>query len=186
MALDNSKAGKHTVLNASNLMATTVNSMLVSGRFVTVATVSGSTTYTPADTDNGALVAIGDVIEGERELTYVSAPAATTKISALGIVKTPEVIYEQEKHYTMDKFYNEAGDDVTVARLHVGDRFGVTVEGFASAPVVGNYAGFVVGSTKIATSATATATSIGKVTGTFTLGNFTYYAIRVEEVAVSA
>lgn len=95
--------------------------------------------------ENGNLVKLDSLISGERELWKVVAPGSVTA-SNLYIVATPELIYSEELKSTgaLANYKNEAGQNITLLKLEVGDMFGISdacitqISG-AEAPVVGSY-----------------------------------------------
>lgn len=78
--------------------------------------------------ENSNVVVIGGLINGERELYTTTTPTATSALSAIGVVTTPEVMADERKK-NLEDFRNEAGDAITVDRLFSGDIFSVTEDG---------------------------------------------------------
>lgn len=77
--------------------------------------------------ENGELVVIGEMIDGERELIKVTAVVDDTPATAVvGVVCTPEVEYEQEGYHDLDTFANAAGDEIRVIILQANDVYSVT------------------------------------------------------------
>lgn len=131
-----------------------------------------------ASLENGAIVEIGDLLEGEREVRKATAPTASTAVTKLALVANPEVIYDESRHHGLEEYINEAGKTVRGYRLHSNDGFSLTAEGFSGVPEKGKYV--TVGTTtKPVISATATGTVIGKIADVWTLGSDTYYYIEV-------
>lgn len=162
---------KHAVLNKDALGGTQDETLLVHGKYF-------SNPTTPAEIDNANIVAIGERIDGERELRVLTTPTATTPLKNIGIVGTPELIYDESRHYNLWDFCNEADAAVNVYRLHSNDQFSATAEAFESVPNVGDYA--VVGaSTKIGVSSIETGTVIGKIWEKYRMGGAEYYAVQV-------
>lgn len=116
------------ICRTDRLMGTSVDSMLVSARYQ----VAGVDT----EIENGCFVELGELMEGERELFIASDPTADSKLENCVLVCSPEVCYEAEKKYLYD-FINEAGSNIRGYRLHSGDVFSLTKEGFDGEPVVG-------------------------------------------------
>ena len=161
---------RHAIVRTDNMSATRDGSLLVSGRFYNEDAV--------AAIDNGNIVAIGDYDTNEREVRKVTTPAGTEKISEVGIVATPELIYDESTRHGFEDFVNEAGKEVRVYRFHANDIFSATVEAFDGVPAKGKYA--VVGNTtKIKVAESATGTVIGKIVEVETVGPDTYYAVQV-------
>lgn len=163
----------HAIVRTDNMSATTDSSMLVSARYYV------STTATAID--NGMLVEIGDYDTNEREVRVVTAPAAaTTAIAKLGLVATPELIYDETSHHGLEEFYNEAGKEIRVYRFHNNDVFSVTAEAISGTPSTGKF--LVCGTTTqfvVAASEGASATTIGKIVAVETVGSDKYYVCQV-------
>lgn len=81
---------------------------------------------------NGALVALGELLDGERELFDAVAPAAAEELL---LVAAPEVKYDE----TADQldFKTEAGNPVRAYHLKRGDMFQVEISLFDAAPAKG-------------------------------------------------
>ena len=75
----------------------------------------------PAAVENGTIVGIKKLIEDEREIHEVNAVAETDVM--VGIVSTPEVMYDEKK--PIEEFINEAGVACRVHVLHEGDFFSI-------------------------------------------------------------
>lgn len=161
---------KHAIVRTDNMSATRDGSLIVSGRFYDADVT--------APLDNGNVVVIGDYDKGEREVRKVTVPTGSEKISEIGLVTTPELIYDETTYHGLEEFVNEAGKEVRVFRFHANDIFSVTVEAFDGDPAKDKYA--VVGNTtKIKVSDTATGTVIGKIVEVEKVGPDTYYAVQV-------
>ena len=131
-----------------------------------------------AELENGSIVEVGDLLDGEREVRKATAPTASTKISKLALVANPEVIYDESRYHGLEEYINEAGQVVRGYRIHDNDGFSLTAEGFSGTPEKGKYV--TVGtSTKLVVSATETGTVVGKITNVWTLGRDTYYYVQV-------
>ena len=78
-----------------------------------------------AAVENGTIVAIGGLDEGEREVHKVT-PVAESDV-LVGIVSTPELKYDQNGlgDSALANFKNEAGDVIRVHVLHEGDIFSI-------------------------------------------------------------
>lgn len=77
----------------------------------------------PAAVENGTIVAIGGLLDGERELHKVVDATGTD--AYVGIVTTPEVEYSEKGYHGIDTFANVAGEPVRVHVLHAGDIFSI-------------------------------------------------------------
>jgi len=78
--------------------------------------------------ENGNVVVLGGLIDGEREIYTSSTPAANSTVASLVLITTPEVLAD-ERLKNLSDFRNEAGDVATGDRLFSGDIFSVTAEG---------------------------------------------------------
>lgn len=74
-----------------------------------------------AEVENGVIVGIGALLDGERELHKVED--VTDEDVLVGIISTPEVEYEERGYHGIETFSNEAGVPVRVHVLHEGDFF---------------------------------------------------------------
>ena len=115
-----------TMFRSDNMAGTTLGQYLVSLRVAT-------------EIDNGMLVAVGSLEEGQREVKAMAAIAAATKVGAIAVLGSEEV--DKEKTFdTVGGFTNKVG---TIARgyiLHDGCAYSVTAGAFETGkiPVVGN------------------------------------------------
>jgi len=121
----------------TDLVKATKSGNILSGRFY-----NGSTA---AAIENGNLVKLDSLIDGERDLWKVVAPGGITA-SDLYVVASPEIIYDEtlKSNGALDQFRNEAGSDSTLVPLEVGDIISVSdacitqING-KETPEVGNY-----------------------------------------------
>lgn len=74
------------------------------------------------EVQNGTIVAIGGLLDGEREIHKVTDVEADS--TYVGIITTPEVMYD-ERLSALDDFINEANTPVRVHVLHAGDMFSI-------------------------------------------------------------
>lgn len=118
------------------------------------------------DIENGCVVAVGDLVEGEREVRNATAPGKTDKVADLALIATPEVIKSRTYH-GLSEFINLKGSILRGYRLTSKDVFSITKEGFESGATLAK--GSVVelnGSAKlnaVATATGATNTVVGKI-----------------------
>lgn len=103
------------IVRLDNVAATKVPSLLKSAKFM------GADGDTPTAIENGQLVAIRGLMDGEREVYVAVTPEVSDTV--IGVVCTPEVIYEQNGLGDSDlsNFKNEAGDIIRVAVLQKAD-----------------------------------------------------------------
>ena len=169
------------VVRTDNMMGTDVSTYLDSVRYFTTTTTANDT---PTAIENGNVVKVGALLDGERELHLATAPAVNTPLKEIGLVATPEVMYDERKH-NLDEFRNEAGANVRIYYLHDGDEFGITADCFTAAADVA--VGDVVelqASTKLkvvaaGTGATSGSTVVGKIIAIESTKRYTYYVVRV-------
>lgn len=114
---------------SDKLMGTTVPSMLVSARYQ----VDGADT----EIENGNMIELKGLMEGERELYIANAPTASSKLEDCVLVLTPEICYDERKK-NLNEFINEAGSNIRGYRLHRGDIFSVTAEAIDGTAAVGD------------------------------------------------
>ena len=163
----------HSVVRIDKMLGVNEETYLVSLKFAT----KSSSTYTPAEIDNGRPVLIDAVIPGERELHWGIAPAANTPMNKIAVVTTPELM---DYNHALDQYTNAAD---TVARghfLHSGDEFSVTADALDGTPTIGALVELEAGTKwKVVSSATGASTQIGYLKYTETAGNYTYWTIHV-------
>ena len=106
------------VVRTDNMKATKDGS-IKSGRFYDETS--------PAAIENGNIVKLDSLIDGERELWKVVAPSAINA-SNLYLVATPEIIYDEslKSKGALKEFRNEAGENITLLQLQVGDVFAIS------------------------------------------------------------
>ena len=172
-------AEKYSVVRTDNMMGTTVNTYLDSVRFYEV--VKGADVE--KEIENGNVVEVGDLLKGERELHRAVAPAANTDLKKVGLVASPEVLYDERKH-GLDEYINRAGQNVRIYYLHSGDEFGVTAEGLNIASgytvKVGDAVELMAGTKlNVVASATSGSTQVGRIIAIEKAGRYTYYVVRV-------
>lgn len=163
-------ADKHAVVRTDNMTGTDVRSQLVSVMYM------GSDGATETDIDNGCVLKLGALMDGEREIYIGGNVAADTDIHDVVLVASVEVMYDELKK-NLDEFYNEAGAICRGYHLVHGDTFSVTAEALDGTPAVGSDVTLAAG-TKLAVGGTGTA--VGKIIAEDIVGRYTYYAIKVD------
>ncbi len=164
---------KHAVVRTDNMTATDVRSQLVSIKYM------GSDAKTPTEIDNGNVLKVGTLIDGEREVYIGSAVAANTEVTDVVLVASVEVMYDEHKK-NLDEFVNEAGKICRGYRLNSGDTFSVTAEALTGTPTVGYVVELAAGTKlNVAETATASSTVLGSVIAKEVVGRHTYYVIKV-------
>lgn len=153
----------HAMFRSDAMAGTTLGQYLVSLRVAT-------------EIDNGMLVAVGALEDGQREVKAMAAIAADTKVGAIAVIGSEEV--DKEKAFdTVGGFTNKAG---TIARgyiLHDNGAYSVTAEAFEDdVPAKGTKVYAKAGSNK---HFTAGDVEIGVCEAVETDGATTWYVIRI-------
>lgn len=160
-------AEKYTVVRTDLMSATANSADLVSLRFY-----NGE--GNPAEIENGAIVKLVALEDGEREVYKAVAATASDDIRDCALVASEEVMYDERKT-NLDEFINEAG---TIARgylLRRGNIFSVTKPGFVGdAPAKGDKVG-VGADGKLAKDGT----NLGVCHDVEKTSRYTYYAVKV-------
>lgn len=165
----------HGVIRTDNMLGTDVGTHLVSFK------------YQPSDTDtaidNGNVVVIGDLINGEREVHTATTPAANSALAKIAVVASVEVMYDERKK-NLDDFYNEAGKICRGYYLHSKDVFSVTADalsiGSGVTPAVGSIVELAAGTKlNVVASLTSGSTQVGTIAAIEKAGRYTYYVIQI-------
>lgn len=160
----------HAVVRTDLMFGTNVRSGLVSVKYM------GSDGNTPTEIDNGNVLKVESLIEGEREVYKGVNPVAADAIADIVLVASVEVMYDERKH-NLDEFVNEADKICRGYRLHSGDIFSVTAEALEGSPAVGQTVALAAG-TKLEVGGSGTA--VGTIIAEDVVGRYTYYAIKVD------
>lgn len=154
---------KHVMFRSDNMAGTTLGQYLVSLRAA-------------AEIDNGMLVAVGALEEGQREVKAMAPITAETKRGAIAVLGSEEV----DKAKTFDTIGDFTNEKDSIARgyiLHDGDAYAVTAEAFeGGAPAKGAKVYAVAGSNKHATTGDV---ELGICEAVEVAGATTWYVIRV-------
>lgn len=164
----------HSVVRTDAMLATSGSAGLFSFKYF-------GADGNAADIDNGCVVKLDGLMEGERELYNGVVPAANTALSDIVLVDTPEVMYDERLRNLTD-FYNEAGAACRGYMLHTGDIFSVSTAGVDAAAevAVGDVAELQAGTKlKIVKTLTDGSTQVGAVIAVEQVGTMTYVVIRV-------
>lgn len=167
----------HAVIRTDKMFGTDNRTGLVSLEYFT----GSGNSKAAAAIDNGNVVLLGALIDGEREIYEASAVEAGSDINKVVIVATPEVNY-CPLDYPIDKFENVAGKPARGYFLTPNSIFSVTKDALSGAanPAVGNLVELAAGTKlKVVASATANSTQVGKIIAIETVGRFTFYVIQV-------
>lgn len=163
---------KHAVIRTDLMTGTDVAADLRSVRYL----ADGAT---PTDIDNGCIVKLDGLLEGERELFKGVTPATDTPMKDLVVIATPELMYD-ERLKGLVNFYNEAGRACRGYIMHENDMFSVTKEALiGTEPAVGSIVEVAADVHMNVVAAATGATKIGEIIAIEAAGAFTYYVIRV-------
>lgn len=162
------------IVRTDNMYGTDVRAALVSIKYM------GANGSTPTAIENGSVLKVGALVEGEREVFVGGNVAATDKVEDVVLVASPEVVYDERKK-NLEDYINEAGKACRGYHIHSGDIFSVTKEALAgeAAPAVGNIVELAAGTKfKVVKSATSGSTTIGTIIAIDVVGRHTYYVIK--------
>lgn len=166
-------ADKYTVIRTDNLSGTDQRADLLSVR---VYDGTGDNAEM-IDAENGVIVKIGDLEEGEREVYKATLASSSDSLDECAILAGVEVMYD-ERLRNLDEFINEAGTAVRAYVPRNRNFFSVTAKGFVSetVPAVGGTVGIGTDG-KLATGETG----VGKCVAIETAGRYTYYVIQIDK-----
>lgn len=164
----------YAVVRTDNMFGTDVRAGLVSVKYM------GADGNSAAEIENGSVVKITTLAEGEREVFVAVDPAANDKMTDIVLLAAPEVMYDERKKNLHD-YINEAGKAIRGYRLHDGNTFSVTKEALVGeAPAVGSIVELTAGTKlNVAKTATSGATAIGKIIDVEIAGRYTYYVVLI-------
>ena len=158
----------YTVIRTDLMSGTKQPADLVSLRFY-----NGSDAV--AEVENGTIVELKGLENGQREVRKAVAATSTSKLENCAVVAGVEVMYDERKK-NLDEFVNEAGKATRGYRTREGNVFSVTKEGFVGAvPAKDGAVG--IGSNGKLDSA---GTGFGKCIAIETAGRYTYYVIEID------
>jgi len=137
----------------------------------------------PAAIENGCVVKLEGLLEGEREIRKAVAPAADTPMEEIAIVANPEVMYDERKR-NLDQYINEAGRATRGYIPRSRNIYSVTAEALTIAEGVTPEKGYVVELTagvkpSVVASASGSATKLGEIIAVEQAGRYTYYVIQL-------
>lgn len=163
-------ANKYTVIRTDNMSGTDQRADLLSVR---VCDASGN----PIEAENGAIVKIGSLVEGEREIYKATLATASDAVDDCAILAGVETMYDERKK-NLDEFINEAGSNVRAYVPRNRNFFSVTAEGFVggTAPAVDAEVG-IGANGKI----DASGTGLGVCKAIEIAGRYTYYVIQIKK-----
>ena len=165
----------HGVFRSDLMSGTDVAAELVSVKYM------GNDGNTATEIDNGCVVALDGLMEGEREIWKGVTPQANTPISDIAIIGTPEVLYDERKK-NLDEFYNEKNKPARGYLPHTRNIFSVTIDALnaSGTPEVGDAVELMAGvKLNVVKEATSGATQIGKIIAVEQAGRYTYFVIKI-------
>lgn len=169
----------HAVVRTDLMSGTDVRADLVSVKYM------GANGRTPTDIDNGSVLKVGSLMEGEREIFVGSDVAADTDLNEVVLVASPEVMYD-ERLRNLSDFYNVAGKAARGYRLRSGNVFGVTdvaldMGSFNASNAKGKIVELQAGNKmKVVASLTGGSTQVGTIMDVETAGLYTYFVILIK------
>ena len=164
---------KYAVVRTDNMFGTDVRAGLVSVKYM------GADGAVAEEIENGCVVKLKELAEGEREVFIGVTPAADDAMNDIVLIAAPEVMYDERKK-NLDQYINEAGKSARGYCLHEGNFFSLTAEGFVGTPAKGNIVELTNGiKLNAVASATDNATKIGKIVDVEIAGRYTYYVVRI-------
>lgn len=172
---------KHGVVRTDLMYGTDVRAALVSIKYIVTTGSGSSAVSTPTEIDNGNVLKVGDLMDGEREIYIGTAVAANDDLKDIVLLAAPEVMYD-ERLNSLDDYYNVANKAIRGYRFHDGQIFSLTKEALAgkTTPEVGDIVELAAGTKlNVAASATSGSTQVGRIIAVDVVGQFTYYAILV-------
>lgn len=164
----------YTVFRSDLLSGTSQGADLISAR------VYDTDETTPIAVENGTIIEIKELEEGQREIYKAVLATSSSKLSDCAVVGTPEVFYD-ERQKNLDEFINEAGTAVRGYILRSRNMFSETKEGFVggTVPEKGDEVG-IGANGKLDTAGTGFGTCVAIEVA----GRYTYYVIRIGNTEV--
>lgn len=161
-------ANKYTVIRTDNLSGTDQRADLISVRVY-------DTEDKPIAVENGAIVKVGALEDGEREIYKATLATAEDNLDECAILAGVEVMYD-DRARNLDDYINEAGKPIRAYIPRNRNFFSITKEGFVdgSVPVKGGKVG-IGANGKI----DAAGTGIGECKAVEVAGRYTYYVIQI-------
>lgn len=154
---------KKAIIRLDNVQATHDGSLLKSVKLT-------------EELQNGSVVEIGGLSNGEREIHTTVKPSASTK--NFGILCTPELMYDEKKQ--MDEFVNDTLRPARAFTPVKWDIFSATVEAFNDTPKVGQAVEIADSNLmNVVDTATEGSTQIGKIIEIDIVGSKTFYVVEV-------
>lgn len=161
---------KHSVVRTDALTGTDVRSQLVSVKYM------GTDGKTATAIDNGHVVAIDALVEGEREIFVGKDMTGSESLGDVVLIASEETMYDNLKK-NLDDFTNAADDIARGYHLNHGDMFSVTSDALEGTPAVGSKVALKAG-TKLEVGGSGTV--IGKIIAIETTYRYTYNVIKID------
>lgn len=167
---------KHGVVRLDRMYGTDIAANLISVMYM------GANGDAKTKIDNGSVVAVGELIDLEREVykgTDVKSQASP--IAGIALIASVETLYDERKRNLYD-FYNDAGKICRAFLFHDGDIFSVTKESLAGneIPAIGDVVELKSGTKlNIVKTTSDNATVVGRIIDIDHVGLYTYYVIMV-------
>lgn len=131
---------------------------------------------TASNIDNGCIVALSGLMDGQREIYKAVAPTATSKVLLTCGV---ELMYDESQYHGLEDYQNEAGKPFRAIELQAGDTFSVTAEALSGIPAVGSYVTVGTTTQMVVKTEVTTEQVIGTIVAIETVGSDTYYVVSV-------
>lgn len=164
----------YTVFRSDLLSGTSQGADLISAR------VYDTDETTPIAVENGTIIEIKELEEGQREIYKAVLATSSSKLSDCAVVGTPEVFYD-ERQKNLDEFINEAGTAVRGYILRSRNMFSETKEGFVGGTVPEKDDEVGIGANG---KLDAAGTGFGTCVAIEVAGRYTYYVIRIGNTEV--
>jgi len=134
-----------------------------------------------ADVENGTIVKLVKLEDGEREVYHAVAASASDDLDECAVVAGVEVMYDERKK-NLSEFVNEAGTITRAYLLRTNNVFSITKEGFVggTVPAKGDSVGVGTGG-KI----DKAGSNLGACIDVEETARYTYYAIKIAKKAAS-
>ena len=162
---------KHAVVRTDLLAGTDVRSELISVRYQPDGEM--------AEIDNGNIVKLDGLEDGSRTVYKGVAPEASTPLTDVVLIASPEVMYDERKK-NLDLYFNEAGKISRGYQLTNPGGFSVTAEAFDGTPAKGKVVELMAGTKlKVVDSATSGSTQVGVIADVNIVGRHTYYYVEL-------
>lgn len=130
--------------------------------------------------ENGNVLAVGALADGEREVRVGGKPKANAPLIDIVLIASPELIYEDGK-CNLNQYINKENFICRGYRMKIGNIFSVTKEALDGTPKVGSIVELQAGTKlKSASSLTTGSTMVGEIIAREHMGAETYYVIEIQ------